>query len=653
MRALITGGGGQLASDLQELLGDDARRASRTPSSTSPTRAPSTARSSEVAPDVVFNCAAFHNVDVCEREPDTSFAVNVRAVARPRAARREARAPLDELRLRRPPPSPSRTREDDVHVAAVVSTRSPSSPASTPRSPTAPTRWSSASSGLYGEAGSASKGGNFVQRMLGRAREDGAHLKMVADQRLQPTYTRDLAAALVDAVERDATGVCTSPPRARARGSSSPRRSWRTPGCPTSRSSRSRRRSRRAASTGRSTASSRARAPTRSGCRSSRPWREALDDYMARAGLCLLEPARRRRRRARRPGLRGRGGRRARRARGTATAAVRAARRPARRRPEGRRARAPHAARDARPLLRRHKRGRCRPRPALGGAGPHHARDVLTRRCGASRVGAWEAFPTERVERFVEKDGLAEFIRLPTRRVVPARRRRRRAGAAVRRRLDRSHQRRQRARAHPAPAGRAARVRAGAAPRRLHPLRHAVRVPPAGDPSDREPDLAAARSAGTPDHSYGVVPDATCAASPASPTTRPSARDAPRRSRPGRAAAYAAHCVGLQSMPSRHSNGLRRRAALDSRLYPLIWRVRRAPGPPASGLGERCSSRAVPRATARVSTRIATRARRRGRAGRVWMLCPRATTSLRGIIQCVAAAPAVSSKRHRLPRRRC
>ena len=41
--------------------------------------------------------------------------------------------------------------------------------------------------------------------MLARAREQGA-LKMVADQRLQPTFTADLAAAMVEAVERDADG---------------------------------------------------------------------------------------------------------------------------------------------------------------------------------------------------------------------------------------------------------------------------------------------------------------------------------------------------------------------------------------------------------------------------------------------------------------
>src|SRR3712207_9054247 len=65
------------------------------------------------------------------------------------------------------------------------------------------------SGGLYGFAGNASKGGNFVQRMIGRATatDPPTPLKMVADQRLQPTFTEDLAEALVEAVQRDATGV--------------------------------------------------------------------------------------------------------------------------------------------------------------------------------------------------------------------------------------------------------------------------------------------------------------------------------------------------------------------------------------------------------------------------------------------------------------
>lgn len=60
--------------------------------------------------------------------------------------------------------------------------------------------------GLYGMHGSDQKGGNFVTRMLVRAREQG-ELRIVADQKLNPTFTADLATALVAAVKRDARGL--------------------------------------------------------------------------------------------------------------------------------------------------------------------------------------------------------------------------------------------------------------------------------------------------------------------------------------------------------------------------------------------------------------------------------------------------------------
>ncbi len=202
MRALVTGGGGQLGSDLAAILGEEAiTRSHRELDILDPG---SVDRAFEEArPDVVFNCAAFHNVDQCEREPDSAWATNVRAVAE--LARRGAK--LVHLSTnyvfdgRRPEPYA----EDDLPM---------------PRSVYALTKLAGEyaalaygqdalvvrTSGLYGMAGNASKGGNFVQRALARARESG-QLKMVADQRLQPTFTADLAGALVDAVRRDATGL--------------------------------------------------------------------------------------------------------------------------------------------------------------------------------------------------------------------------------------------------------------------------------------------------------------------------------------------------------------------------------------------------------------------------------------------------------------
>jgi dTDP-4-dehydrorhamnose reductase len=202
VRALITGGGGQLASDLQELLGDDARSFSHAELDVTD-RAAVDRAFEETQPDVVFNCAAFHNVDVCEREPDSAWAVNVRAV-RDLAERGAKLVHLSTNYVfdgRRDRPYG----EDDLP---------------TPRSIYALTKLAGEhaalaygdgalvvrSAGLYGIHGSASKGGNFVQRAITRAREQGS-LKMVADQRLQPTFTADLAAALIAAVRSDASGV--------------------------------------------------------------------------------------------------------------------------------------------------------------------------------------------------------------------------------------------------------------------------------------------------------------------------------------------------------------------------------------------------------------------------------------------------------------
>ena len=202
VRALITGGGGQLAADLLSLLGDDA--VSRTHAELDITdSAALDSAFDEIRPDVVFNCAAFHNVDECERDPDPAWAANVRAVRD--LASRGAKLVHLSTNYVFDGRSPEPYAEDDV---------------TSPRSIYALTKLAgehaalaygadalvARTAGLYGLAGSASKGGNFVQRMISRARETGS-LKMVADQRLQPTYTRDLAEALIDAVERDASGV--------------------------------------------------------------------------------------------------------------------------------------------------------------------------------------------------------------------------------------------------------------------------------------------------------------------------------------------------------------------------------------------------------------------------------------------------------------
>ncbi|MBN1528602.1 MAG: dTDP-4-dehydrorhamnose reductase [Thermoleophilaceae bacterium] len=205
---LITGGGGQLASDLEALLAERAEVSARDREALDITDDAAVAAAFEESrPDVVFNCAAFHNVEVCEREEDRSFEVNARAVKRIGERCAESGAKLVHLST------------NYVFDGAAAEPYPESAPPS-PRSiyalsklageyaalAYAPGAVVARGAGLYGLHGSASKGGNFVTRMVARAREQG-ELKMVADQRLSPTFTADLAEALVEAVEKDAAGV--------------------------------------------------------------------------------------------------------------------------------------------------------------------------------------------------------------------------------------------------------------------------------------------------------------------------------------------------------------------------------------------------------------------------------------------------------------
>jgi len=205
---LITGGGGQLASDLDERLRERCRVSAPGRSELDVTDQGALEDAfHRVQPAVVFNCAAFHNLDVCEREEDRSFEVNARAVKQLARLCADAGAQLVHLSTNYvfagdrqvpyselDPPGPRSvyaiSKLAGEHAALAY----------------CPDALVVRTAGLYGRHGSVSKGGNFVQRMIARARDQGA-LQVVADQRLSPTYTADLAESLIAAVEANVWGL--------------------------------------------------------------------------------------------------------------------------------------------------------------------------------------------------------------------------------------------------------------------------------------------------------------------------------------------------------------------------------------------------------------------------------------------------------------
>jgi dTDP-4-dehydrorhamnose reductase len=205
---LITGGGGQLASDLEQQLAGRGVPAARSHAELDVAAFDAMrAAFEQLRPSVLINCAAFHNVDVCESEEATALAVNCTAVKRMAQLCAEhgtrfvhlstnyvfdgKRAdPYAEHELPSPTSVYALSKLAGEHAALAY----------------APDALVVRAAGLFGLHGSASKGGNFVVRMLARAREQG-QLKMVADQLLAPTFTADLAAAIIEALDAGADGV--------------------------------------------------------------------------------------------------------------------------------------------------------------------------------------------------------------------------------------------------------------------------------------------------------------------------------------------------------------------------------------------------------------------------------------------------------------
>lgn len=208
MKIAVLGSQGQLGRDLVPRLPGEVVPLSRADIDLAnpETIAPAVDR---LRPHVFVNCAAYNFVDRAESEQEEAFAANAWGLRELARACRVAGAKLvhvstdyvfgldadrtDPLTEADPPGPVSVYGLSKLCGEYVVR-------AADPRNLVVRT------CGLYGVWGSGGKGGNFVETML-RVAGQGKPLRVVADQRCTPTYTADLAAAIVELVRRDATGV--------------------------------------------------------------------------------------------------------------------------------------------------------------------------------------------------------------------------------------------------------------------------------------------------------------------------------------------------------------------------------------------------------------------------------------------------------------
>jgi dTDP-4-dehydrorhamnose reductase len=207
MRAVVIGANGQLGTDLVKILsGWDMMGLTH---SDLDIRDLAQARAvlSQLKPDAVINTAAFNRVDDCEDDPDKAFSANAYG------ARNLARVCADsdcalmhistDYVFGGEQVSPYT--EDDAPNPLSVYGASKLAGEYFVRN-ICPKHFIVRTSGLYGLAGSSGKGGNFVETMI-RLAGPGKPLRVVEDQVLTPTYTKDLAQRLKALLQTQAYGL--------------------------------------------------------------------------------------------------------------------------------------------------------------------------------------------------------------------------------------------------------------------------------------------------------------------------------------------------------------------------------------------------------------------------------------------------------------
>jgi len=161
----------------------------------------------KISPDLIINTAAFHNVDLCEDETLSSFRVNVLGVknlakicldlgtplvhfSTDYVFGGEKNTPYTEDDCPRPISLYGASKLAGEHIIRYVLSK----------------YYLVRLCGLYGHTGPCGKGSNFVELMVELAKE-GKNIKVVDDQVLTPTSTKDVVKKLYELIDTGKYGL--------------------------------------------------------------------------------------------------------------------------------------------------------------------------------------------------------------------------------------------------------------------------------------------------------------------------------------------------------------------------------------------------------------------------------------------------------------
>lgn len=205
-RILLVGGSGQLGTALRSALSDRDVFAPPHADVDLLTTDPQQLLAAHPC-DVAINCAAFHNVDRCEREPEAAFAANAIAVDRFAAA--AARCGVVFVTISTDYVFAGDLgrayREDDVPMPRTVYGTSKLAGELLVRRH-GPRHIVVRASAIFGTLGTSNKGYTMIDKVLAQAQR-GEPTRVVADMTFSPSYAPHVARGIRDVIDARAFGT--------------------------------------------------------------------------------------------------------------------------------------------------------------------------------------------------------------------------------------------------------------------------------------------------------------------------------------------------------------------------------------------------------------------------------------------------------------
>jgi dTDP-4-dehydrorhamnose reductase len=201
MKIAVIGSTGQLGTDLMKTLANGHELVGLTHKDIEVTDLDSCLTLKKHRPDIIINTAAFHKTDQCEEEPQKTFSVNALGAKNVTTISKEIEAitvfiSTDYLfdGAKNEPYT-----EDDTPFP--INTYGISKLAGEHFTRQNPKHYVIRIASVFGKAGASGKGGNFVETMIKKAKNNET-ISVIDDMWMSPTYTKDASSTIKEITEK-------------------------------------------------------------------------------------------------------------------------------------------------------------------------------------------------------------------------------------------------------------------------------------------------------------------------------------------------------------------------------------------------------------------------------------------------------------------